>query len=134
MQPDDPRHVFVYGTLRRGEVNDITRLHPAPRFLGFASITGTLYDLGRYPGLRLEGVGRVVGEVYAITSELEKQLDRIEDVTPHADSEYARRHIDVALSGGVWCSCLLYEVGLHRVQGLAPMPGGDWVCYRQQRP
>ncbi len=35
-------HVFVYGTLRRGEVNDITRLRPAPRFVGDAHVAGLL--------------------------------------------------------------------------------------------
>ncbi len=35
-------HVFVYGTLRRGEVNDITRLQPAPHYIGPARVQGGL--------------------------------------------------------------------------------------------
>ena len=51
--PDVDRHVFVYGTLRRGGDNDITRLHPVPVWVGAATIKGVLYDLGRYPGVVL---------------------------------------------------------------------------------
>lgn len=133
MQPDPTRHVFVYGTLRRGEANDITRLHPAPRFLGLARTPGTLYDLGPYPGLRLGGAGRVVGEVYAITAELETQLDGIEGIVPHPGGEFGRRDISVRMPGGLWRSCLVYEISLQRVHGLTPLPGGDWVRHRQLR-
>ena len=59
MMPDEsspetlPRHVFVYGTLRQTGSNDITRLQPAPRFIGRAVVAGVLYHLGAYPGLVL---------------------------------------------------------------------------------
>ena len=68
------RYVFVYGTLRCGEINDINRLRPAPTFLGLVRIRGTLYDLGPYPGVILGGAEWVQGEVYAISLELEQQL------------------------------------------------------------
>ena len=71
------RYVFVYGTLRRGGSNDINRLAPAPVWVGEASIAGTLYDFGRYPGVVLGGEGRVVGEVYGIDASLERVLDEI---------------------------------------------------------
>ena len=66
-----PRCVFVYGTLRRGGSNDITRLRPAPRFLGKAQVQGVLYHLGAYPGMALGGSHWVQGEVYAIAPALE---------------------------------------------------------------
>ena len=44
--PQATLHVFVYGTLRRGEANDINRLRPPPRYLGQARTRGTLYALG----------------------------------------------------------------------------------------
>lgn len=73
-----PRHVFVYGTLRRGGSNDITRLSPAPRWLGFAQVAGMLFHLGAYPGMTLGGDRPVHGEVYAIEPALETVLDAIE--------------------------------------------------------
>ena len=56
-----PRHVFVYGTLRRGGSNDITRLLPAPRWVGFAQVAGMLFHLGAYPGMTLGGDRAVHG-------------------------------------------------------------------------
>jgi gamma-glutamylcyclotransferase (GGCT)/AIG2-like uncharacterized protein YtfP len=60
------RLVFVYGTLRRGQRNDIHRYQPAPRYVADATISGTLYHLGAYPGVVLGTSGSVVGEVYEI--------------------------------------------------------------------
>ena len=40
--PQSPRCVFVYGTLRQGCSNDITRLQPAARFVGLAQVAGIL--------------------------------------------------------------------------------------------
>lgn len=125
----EPLHVFVYGTLRRGEANDINRLLPSPRLLGLARIRGTLYDLGPYPGVVLGGEGWVQGEVYAISAELERQLDLIEEVAPVPSGEYMRRHLDVDLAGQS-LHCLVYELAAERVQGRPPIASGDW---RQRR-
>lgn len=119
------RFVFVYGTLRRGEVNDINRLQPAPRYLGAARIRGSLYDLGPYPGVVLGGAGWVQGEVYALTPELERQLDLIEEVAPVPSGEYARRHVAVEVAGQR-LPCLVYEIDPQRVQGAPRIASGDW--------
>ena len=119
--------VFVYGTLRRGQANDINRLLPAPVYRGMARIRGVLYDLGRYPGVILgSGDNWVSGEVYAITPELEQQLDRIEEVAPVPSGEYARRHIDVEVDG-LLLRCLVYEIAPLRVQGRPRIAHGDWL-------
>src|SRR6185369_7866115 len=73
MMPEvPPRHVFVYGTLRRGGRNDINGLEPAPRYVGMGEVKGTLYHLDWYPGLTLGGeeAVTVVGEVYEIEPRL----------------------------------------------------------------
>lgn len=137
--PTIARYVFVYGTLRRGEKNDITRMQPAPGFVGLAHVPGVLYHLGRYPGLVLGGPGRVLGEVYAITAVLERQLDQIEDVWPQASGEYAKREILVQLpdvSGASGASparllCLVYEIHPSRTLGKPVIASGDWVQRRR---
>lgn len=124
--PDQPDlHVFVYGTLRRGEINDINRLQPAPRYLGLAHLRGLLYDLGPYPGLVLGGEGWVQGEVYAIGPELEHALDRIEEVAPVPSGEYMRRHVELELDGQR-LRCLVYEIDPQRVHGRPRILSGDW--------
>jgi gamma-glutamylcyclotransferase (GGCT)/AIG2-like uncharacterized protein YtfP len=121
-----PRYVFVYGTLRRGEANDITRLLPAPIHVGQASVAGVMYDLGAYPGVRLGPGGHVVGEVYAISAALEAQLDEIESIYPGQSDEYARREIDVDV-GDKSLSCLIYEINLDYTVNKPVIARGDWV-------
>ena len=129
------RHVFVYGTLRRGQANDITRLTPAPRFVGSCTIAGTLYHFGSYPGVLLAAPQhglcageqpRVAGEVYAIEAALECQLDAIEEVYPQRHDEYFKRELAVQLDGRS-ISCLVYEINAAYLSGAVLIAGGDWA-------
>ena len=117
---------FVYGTLRRGDDNDITRLSPAPQFIGHASIAGTMFHLGGYPGVTLGGVGRILGEVYAVCAELEKKLDAIESEYPAQSDEYFKREIQIEVDGKS-LACHVYEINTAYVQGKPVMASGDWV-------
>jgi len=121
-----PRHVFVYGTLRQGEANDITRLTPAPRYVGTGATPGTLYQMGWYPGLVLGGARLVVGEVYEISPELERRLDEIEEVYPEPTNEYFKREITVSLDTRR-IECLVYEINPQRIQGKVVIGSGDWL-------
>lgn len=119
------RYVFVYGTLRRGGLNDITRLRPAPRWVGAAQVAGNLYHLGAYPGMTLGGSEWVQGEVYAIDPALEPLLDEIEDLGAHPTDEYIKRDIDVNV-GGCPVRCLVYEINPRYAIPALRVPGGDW--------
>ena len=144
------RHVFVYGTLRRGEQRDINLLTPAPRWIGPASVEGVLYDLGEYPGLvlgRAPGPGqtKVKGDVYEIAGDLEPLLDEIEGVSPQPNGEYARRQVVVHLRPlepplarnestlASPLTCLVYEVTPGRAAGCPVIECGDWVGFRLAR-
>ena len=127
----DLRHVFVYGTLRAGQANDINRLHPAPKRVGVARLAGTMYHLGTYPGVVLGGVGQVVGEVYQITPALEKTLDEIEEIYPQQRDEYIKQVVGVdVVPGGVGPTqrlpCLVYELNARYAAGKPTVAGGDW--------
>lgn len=129
--PEAPwRHVFVYGTLRRGGRNDINRLQPAPEYVGMGEVRGVLYHLDWYPGLRLGGeeAVTVVGEVYRIAPALEAVLDGIEQIVQGADSEYFKREVAVATAAGE-VACLLYEINPARVTGRQPIGHGDWILF-----
>jgi gamma-glutamylcyclotransferase (GGCT)/AIG2-like uncharacterized protein YtfP len=131
MMPEaSPRHVFVYGTLRRGGRNDINRLRPAPEYVGMGEVRGVLYHIDWYPGLTLGGeeAVTVVGEVYRITPELEVVLDGIEQIVPGADSEYFKREIDIAV-GGATLQCLVYEINPARARGRQVIGHGDWILF-----
>jgi gamma-glutamylcyclotransferase (GGCT)/AIG2-like uncharacterized protein YtfP len=131
IMPEAPaRHVFVYGTLRRGGRNDINRLRPAPEYVAMGEVQGVLYHFDWYPGLTLGGeqAVTVVGEVYRVTPELEAILDGIEQIEPGADSEYFKRQVPVAVQGGS-IECLLYEINPQRVMGRQPIGHGDWIVF-----
>lgn len=125
------RHVFVYGTLRRGGRNDINRLAPAPHYLGMGEVKGRLYHIDWYPGLALGGdeAVTVVGEVYEITPQLEEVLDGIEEIVQDDDSEYFKRELMVEVHGRP-VQCLVYEINADRVRGKQPMGHGDWILFR----
>ena len=118
-------HVFVYGTLRAGGSNDIARWQPAARLIGVAEITGTLYDLGPYPGATLGGTARLSGEVYRIAPALEMQLDRLEEIRPNDEGEYRKRHVMVKVHGQE-LDCLVYEIHPKRIVGRRVIASGDW--------
>ena len=130
--------VFVYGTLRAGEVNDLNaaaRRHDiaAPTLLGTGTVAGRLYDFGTYPGLVLDaGSGQVVGDIYEIPDALLPVLDEIEEVYPGQASLFAREERAV-LHNGQPVACLLYPVAESEVATLPRIDCGDWVAYRRAR-
>jgi gamma-glutamylcyclotransferase (GGCT)/AIG2-like uncharacterized protein YtfP len=129
--PEAPaRHVFVYGTLRRGGRNDINRLAPAPRYVGMGEVRGVLYHMDRYPGLTLGGeeAVTVVGEVYRIEPALEAVLDAIERIVPGDASEYFKRELAVEVTGRT-VTCLVYEINPDRVRGKQAIGHGDWILF-----
>ena len=140
------RHVFVYGTLRKGEERDINRLQPAPQWVGRAHVGGVMHHLGRYPGLVLGAPGTVHGEVYVVSPELERVLDEIEEVWPQQTGEYAKREVVVQLEQGnadavagkpdeplPGLLCVLYEIAPERTEGKPVIASGDWVLHRTGR-
>lgn len=110
--------VFVYGTLRRGEVN--------AGLLSEAELLGchvtlphyTMYSLGAYPGVVARGRTPIAGEVYSVDRRQLTQLDRLEDY-PRL---YERRLISSPW-GNAWI--YLYRGGRH---GFRVIPSGDWLA------
>lgn len=130
--------VFVYGTLRAGEVNDLNQaaarhgIEAATR-VGRATVAGRLYDFGTYPGLVLDAsAGPVVGDIYDIPDALLPVLDEIEEVYPGQATLFIRETQPVMLDGAP-VDCLLYPVADSAVAGLARIESGDWVDYRRAR-
>lgn len=124
-------HVFVYGTLRRGDDNDINRLSPTPRALGNATVRGTMFHLGAYPGVVLGGQGIVTGEVYAISERLQQVLDEIEEVYPQQRDEYFKRVVPVTVQGEA-VLCVVYEINPRYIVGRPVIDSGDWVLGRHR--
>lgn len=126
MSSEFSMHVFVYGTLRRGGANDINRLDPAPKWVGLSQVPGRLFSLGDYPAIELGAWGIVVGEVYAISPELEEVLDRIEGISPSPDGQYRKDWVSVAM-GPQSLTCLIYVGTPETFAHATPMATGDWM-------
>jgi gamma-glutamylcyclotransferase (GGCT)/AIG2-like uncharacterized protein YtfP len=119
-------HLFVYGTLRRGDV----RWHLLEPFVvddGWSdTVPGELFDTGLdYPAAVFGRGGTIVGETFALleTSLVEalSMLDEVEDVV---GGEYTR--VVVRTGRGVEAWSYAYGTGLD----LTPIPSGDWLLHR----
>ena len=116
--------VFVYGTLRQGGVRAMPSIFPDSKFIGEASVGGSLYDFGAYPGLLLdEANSSVVGEVYEVGEEILNKLDDIE-----SSSYYRRKQVEVSLSNQRM-TCWVYEPDSELYPRRTLITSGDWIEY-----
>ena len=80
--------------MRGFEMHDALELPSRTEFMGDAQCRGRLYDLGEYPGMTLEGTGRVQGELYRVREDSAMEMiDRHEGYYPETreGSTYVRR-------------------------------------------
>lgn len=132
------KYVFVYGTLRAGEINDINLAAARhalrePRLVGQSSVAGRLFDFGRYPGMIVDAqAAPVLGDVYEIDEALVPVLDEIEEVYPGVEGEFLARQVSVEVQGAQ-IECLFYPVAEHAVVGLPQIHSGDWIAHRLAR-
>jgi gamma-glutamylaminecyclotransferase len=96
------------------------RLLAESAFLGEARTEEgfTLHDFGGYPGMTKGGSGRVSGEVYEVTPEILKALDKLEG---HPDW-YQRTLIALDDVRRVET----YLVTVNQLQGARLISSGDW--------
>lgn len=69
--------VFVYGTLL--SMNSRAPVLKTSRFLHVDELNGyAMYNLGHYPGIQEDPFEKIKGELYEVSNETLKELDRIE--------------------------------------------------------
>ena len=120
--------VFIYGSLRRGNEGSMSTRFPNSRFIAEAKVNGNLYDLGPYPGLRLEESNSIVtGEIYEVDGDLLNELDEFE-----ASSNYVRKQVELSIAGQK-TSGWVYEPDpdFYRFEKL--ITSGDWVGYSRMK-
>jgi len=130
-------YLFVYGTLMRPFDTSVNRfLRDNSRFAGVATVTGRLYDLGRYPGLVLdEAAGRpITGHVYLLPNPAKvlAVLDRYEGYDPERpeSGEYRREFVEAHCAQMKrTCWGYLYKQDLRH---LPEIPCGNYADYVQQ--
>jgi gamma-glutamylcyclotransferase (GGCT)/AIG2-like uncharacterized protein YtfP len=132
------QYVFVYGTLRAGEINDIGKAAArnaldTPVLVGEATLRGRLFDFGNYPGFVPDDKGiHVKGDVYQVDDRLVSVLDEIEQVYPGEAGLFMQHTASVAVDGTTF-DCLYYPVQADAVRGLPEIGSGDWIAHRRSR-
>jgi gamma-glutamylcyclotransferase (GGCT)/AIG2-like uncharacterized protein YtfP len=120
--------VFVYGTLRRGDERSMSARFPTSKFIAEAKVSGSLYDLGAYPGLvSNDSNSLVTGEVYEVDDELLSQLDEFE-----ATSNYLRKQIEISF-GNQTTTGWVYEPNPEYYSPRRLITSGDWVEYARTK-
>jgi gamma-glutamylcyclotransferase (GGCT)/AIG2-like uncharacterized protein YtfP len=119
-------HLFVYGTLRPGDV----RWHLLAPFVvdgGWPdTVAGELYDTGfDYPAAAFGGRGTIHGHSFALleTSRL-RALEVLDEVEGVVEGEYARVTVRTGRGIDAWA-----YAGGERLD-LTPIPSGDWFLHR----
>ncbi len=131
-------YVFVYGTLRSGEINDLEKLAERlglgkPGRLGQASTSGTLYDFGDWPGLVAAPGGKAIaGDVYAVDEALLAAMDAVEEYEPGQNTLFVRRSLRLEVDGQL-LDCFFYPVDPAQLGTAVPIEHHDWVAYRKSR-
>lgn len=126
-----PKLVFVYGTLRRGELRAGV-MEAGGEFLSEAvTVPGfSLFDLGAFPAMvQTDELSSVDGELWRVTPGTLEQLDQIEG----HPSFYRRFVIRVETRRGqrwAWAYLLRKDQLWSEAKRI---PGGDWVAYRAER-
>lgn len=140
---EQPDHLFVYGTLRRGggapaEVRRL--LERGADLVGEARIRGRLFEAGsgRYPALVLAAPGRwISGELHRLRAEgrLLRALDRYEGRKPDGSGLYRREVVEARRAGpwggegaprGAAVPAWTYVYN-RETEGLPEVEGGDWL-------
>jgi gamma-glutamylcyclotransferase (GGCT)/AIG2-like uncharacterized protein YtfP len=122
--------VFIYGSLRRGSAGAMSIRFPGSKFMGDAKVSGSLFDLGAYPGLQLDGSNSlVIGEVYEVDDELLTRMDEFE-----ASSQYRRKRVEVSL-GTEKKACWIYvpEENPELYAQRRLITSGDWIEYAKTK-
>ena len=122
--PFKPFAIAVYGTLRHGA--GANALFKGSKYLGQDKISGNIYNLGAYPGLRLDkDGGEVVVDLYEIESPQKlKSLDNYEGYHPEfpESSLYIREEV-LTLEGAMKVSTYVYNNSPRDEQFIKT---GDW--------
>ena len=111
-------HMFVYGTLKEGRPLDRSLFAETRKSVREAAITGKIYNLGSYPGIRLEGDEEVHGEVHEFRAKdmatILSIMDSIEGYREGRDEKqnlYNRRSVTAVTKDGEKVTVYVYEYG-----------------------
>jgi gamma-glutamylcyclotransferase (GGCT)/AIG2-like uncharacterized protein YtfP len=107
--------VFVYGTLKRGRPLDRSLFEKTRKAVEEATISGSIYNLGPYPTVKLDNKHTVHGEVHTYNEDdfddILKTMDLIEGYNPKKPEAglYNRFVVDAKLKNGQKVQAWVYQ-------------------------
>jgi len=106
---------FMYGTLKEGRPLDRPVLASKRTAVNTATIEGSIFNLGPYPTVKLDGKGLVIGEVHTFPEgdlkSVQSLLDAIEGYNQSFPDQglYNRHKVEATLYGGKMVTAWVYE-------------------------
>jgi len=131
--PEVTKLFFVYGTLKEGG-HYSHHLKKFRRKVMKATVTGTLYDLGYFPGMRLEGGNIVHGEVheYKEARHVTEKMDEIEGyVGPGMDNFYERVKTNALIEGKSKPIEVETYIFSRPIDKSKMIPDGNWIIEKR---
>jgi len=135
-----PEIMFVYGTLRKDTVSPMAHIiDDYCELIGEAYIHGSLYDLGRYPGVLVgaEHQAKVYGQLFRLKDQTKvlTEFDYYEECSddfpkPHL---YIRQAVDVYGDEAAPRQGWVYVYN-RSVENASLIPGGDYLEYLNSQP
>lgn len=119
--------IAIYGTLRKGNGNH--RLIKDSKYLGTFNSQPefSLYTLGGFPGLKINGKTSVVMEVYEVTDEVAKNVDNLEGYDPNKAS-YFYDKININTPYGL-AGVYIY---VNKISENRLIASGDWMEHKKE--
>lgn len=106
--------LLVYGTLRPNEGNTVT-------------IPALLYNLGSFPGVRLDEEGTTTCEVLNVSTDRLRQLDRYEGFDPYRPpSENLYNRVPIEMNDGLYWIYEYNDFSNRPLKESMIIQSGDW--------
>lgn len=101
---------------------------PESKFVAEAKASGTLYDLGAYPGMQTnESSSLITGEVYEVDDATLGEMDEFE-----TSSHYLRKQIEI-FTGADQKTGWVYEPDPRHYDFETLISSGDWIEYSRAK-
>lgn len=123
-------HVFVYGTLRRGQTN--AHYMQGARCIADGAWTyGELFDTNEgYPAMICSNEVKVYGEVYEVNDDVLHKLDELEEYTGNAETDLYDRITQTVYVTDMEIHAYVY-IAQDKKMLKKVIDSGDWLLYQK---
>ena len=125
---NDLYKVAVYGTLRKGNGNNVLLSNSKMVGTVFTAPNYQMFSLGGFPGIR-SGNKRVLVEVYEVDDATLSRLDRLEGYRGEGESNFYERELTETALGTTY----IYTLDDDRYEKCPTIESGNWNEHKEVR-